>query len=198
LNFGILLNAELGVKGLEAPYESHYLYHLDASDFITFVNQDWLDFAVANGTPNLTKISVLGQCLWKYIYSPETRPFYEQIFESVRTQKRNMQVAFRGDSPLLERHLVLSISALPNNALCLDGRLLVQRPITVTFSDEKEISLEQEIICQCSLCLRVKGYSQRWKDWVTLGWQYNLLKPIMPIHYVICPDCHDQAATTEL
>ncbi len=198
MNFGILLHTELGGKGVEAPYESHYLYHLDASDFITFVNQDWLDFAVANGTPNLTKTTVLGQCLWKFIYSPETRPFYEQIFASVRTQHRNMQVAFRGDSPFIERHLVLSISALPNNALCLDGRLLVERPITFTPSDEKEISLEQVIICQCSLCLRVKGYSQRWKDWVTLGWQYNILKPIMPIHYVICPDCHDQAATTVL
>ncbi len=100
MNFGILLNTELGGKGLEAPYTSRYLYHLDASDFIAFVNQDWLDFAVANGTPDLTETTVLGQTLWKFIYGPETRPFYEQIFESVRTQHRNMQVAFRGDSPL--------------------------------------------------------------------------------------------------
>lgn len=180
---------------MEGHHESPYVYHLDDSDVIAFVNQDWLDFATANGKPDLTETDVVGKSLWEFIHGPETRTFYENLFRTVRVHNQERRVFFRCDAPHIKRRMVLLVCPLPNHSLQLEGHVLGEEPITLESYQELWLSVAQQIIQQCSLCLRVKNRANMWMDWIAMAWQLALLRHILPVQYLICPDCDHHAAT---
>ena len=87
------------------------VYHIDALDMITDVNDAWVEFARRNDGESLTRQAVVGSDLWTYVSGAEIRHIYGQMIGEVRAG-RDVSIPFRCDSPTVRRFHQMRMTAL--------------------------------------------------------------------------------------
>lgn len=138
-----------------------YVYRVNASDEIVYVNHEWLAFAVDNDAPSLTESAVLGTTLWSHITGGGAIRLYEELLRSIRGQRRELTVPFNCDSPTRLRHMTLTLRSLPSGGVEFEGQLVrsVERPYVALLDRRSQRS--SEMVAICSLC-RTLSVDDEW------------------------------------
>jgi len=169
-----------------------YKYRIDAFDRITFVNKAWLDFALANGAPELARQWVVGQSLWRYVSGHKVRPLYEALFERIRTHATHLiSVPFRCDSPELRRFMQLRLSPLGRGGIELAGRLLSSEPRVPGEIFVRDRGRSRRTLTACSWCKRLELAGGRWEHAEQVVAELGLFGTDAPatVEHEICPLC---------
>lgn len=172
-----------------------YVYEVDAGNYITFVSDDWLEFACENDSPQLNREAVVGRPLWDFIEGIDTRQLYRELMERVRANAQSASLRFRCDAPGKCRHLRLAISALPDGALRFTS-------VIEDESDRPELRLldprfprSEEIIVICSVCKCLRTGEETWTALETAVDELGLMETeTQPqLSHGLCPACRDAA-----
>ncbi|MEO8090873.1 MAG: hypothetical protein ABI703_11290 [Gemmatimonadales bacterium] len=134
---------------------SDLLYHLNGRDEISFVNEEWLSFALANQGETLRPAQIVGRPLWDFIGDMETTHIYRLLHQRVRTEGAPVRLCFRCDAPALRRLLELEISLTDNQELAYHVRTIRrQERAPVPLLDPHRPRSEQ-FVTICGWCKRV-------------------------------------------
>jgi hypothetical protein len=170
-----------------------FIYRLDDRNRISFVNQDWLDFAIENQAPELNREAVFDQPMADFIADWETFHLYELIFRRVRMTGAGVVLPFRCDSPDLRRFMQLSIQLAGSGELELTGRILSleSRPPVPLLDPEAPRS--HEMLTLCSWCKRIKIDDDLFVEAEKAAASLGLFGPTPPrLTHGVCPECFDR------
>lgn len=176
-----------------------YIYRLDSSDTITFVNSDYEHFARQNEAPELAdRMATVGKSIWTFIASDEVQTLYRLLFNHLRSRKSEFIVPFRCDSPSVIRHMQLTLRSLNYGGIECEGKVLHtenRNPVTL-FS--REANRTDGSIPVCSLCRRLRVESL-WIDPGPAIIQNRLfsIEPVPQLEETLCAEC-EQTIQTEL
>jgi hypothetical protein len=81
------------METLKNPY--HFEHHLDSSDNIIYVDQNWCTFTLNNNAPNLRNEKVLNTSVYNYISDDETKHIYNVLFSDISKKKGRKVFAFQ-------------------------------------------------------------------------------------------------------
>ena len=101
-----------------------YIYRIDGTDHITFVNSKWLEFARENCAPELANSSIVGASIWGFIKGAETRLLYESLFARLRDKNNEVTLPFHCDSPTAIRKMELTLRSMPRGGYRVRGSAL--------------------------------------------------------------------------
>jgi len=168
-----------------------YLYTIDASDLISYVSPEWLDFAGANDAAELTADYVLGKPIWHFVTGKDCRRFYESIFRNLRRRGSDIIIPFRCDSPTIVRQMDLTLRLLADKSIELKGTLLkstLREPITILF---RFAPRAEGAIPICALCRRlsVEGEWLELREAVLRRLLMNV-SPAPRLEETVCPTCN--------
>jgi hypothetical protein len=150
-----------------------YIHHIDDRDVVTYVNEQWMGFAHANGAERLP-LQVIGRSLWDFIARDETKSFYARAIEHVRRKGVALQIPFRGDSPSCRRHMEMRIE--PTSAGEIEFRSFVIREDErqpVPLLDVDVPRADWEVLTICSVCRKALTGDR----WLELEDVLRVLKP---------------------
>lgn len=176
----------------------HYVYRLDASDAITFVNDDWRRFARENEAPELDHNNILGKSLWTFIAGEEIQALYRRVFHHLRVHRSEFMVPFRCDSPTTIRNMHLTLRPLAFGGIECEGKMISseKRAPLAIYSRCADHSEEQ--IAVCGLCRRL-WMDDTWVDVSSAVVRSRLfcVEPVPRLNESVCPAC-EQTVQTEL
>jgi hypothetical protein len=169
-----------------------FTLHVDARDMITFVDAQWLTFAIENDTPSLTIESVVGTSLWTHISDAATRQIYEILSRRVRRGGEPAMVPFRCDGPTVRRHMQMSILPRPENSLEYRSLLLAEERRGQLDLFSPDIQRGEHLVVMCSWCKRIRGLI--WMEAEEAIREMGLFKssPAPRLSHGICPQCTRQ------
>src|SRR6478672_1277449 len=140
-------------------------YEINADGRITFVDDEWCRFAVANGARQYADPAWLyGKPLLSFISDPTTRQLYALLMARVRASRSAVRVPLRCDAPALRRWLELEISPGADGGLTFASyelRTETRAPIP-TF--EAAAGGASALLRMCSWCKRVEAAAGHWQD----------------------------------
>ncbi len=90
---------------------SDFAYQIDRSDCVASVETAWLDF---NGKPTIRPPTVR---VWDFISGYEVRHLFKLMFDTARSEHREVTVPFRCDTPAARRFMELRIKPLEEGRL---------------------------------------------------------------------------------
>jgi len=166
-----------------------FVYKVDASDRIVYVNRAWLAFASENGL-ELSPDNVLGKPLGDFVSNAELQLLFGEIHRAVRRTRRSLRFNFRCDSPDRRRFMEMRLVPLPGAGIAYHTRILQsERRKPIRFEETPERS--REIISVCSWCKKVHDPSDNWIEFEDAVQVYQWLErensPM--ITHGICPSC---------
>lgn len=166
------------------------IYRVDADGYLTFVNDGWNAFAVLNDTPELLGPAVLGRRVSDGIAGEETRLIYEQLRERAYAGAP-IELPYRCDSPMLRRHMSLSIVAV-GGELEFRSRLVdlaMRLPVRVLDPHARRSS---GMLTVCSWCNRGR-VGNRWAEIEEVVAELRLFDaPVPQLTHDMCHDCQVQ------
>lgn len=165
-----------------------FIYRINQTDQIYFVNRDWLDFGDENGLTSPLD-NVIGSRLWTHICDLTTRQLYYDIIQRVRRTGQAIKVPFRCDGPTVRRFMELEISTMPGANVELKGVLIRQEPRPAVDLLDSSSERGGEILEMCAWCKRIKV-----SEWMEVEEAVHALglfeRSALPlISHVTCPDC---------
>ncbi len=167
-------------------------YCIDHADHIVSVNDEWLDFARANGAETLTLDNLKDREIWRFISDPDTRVIYRLLFDAVRTKSRPLRVTFRCDSPTRRRYMELECSPAPRLGLDICSRLLREETRPYISVLDSGIGHSEKVVKLCAWCKQAQIADDDWRDIEHaihhIG-AFDANRPPMVTHGM-CPDCH--------
>lgn len=140
------------------------LYHLNASDEIASVNEEWAAFARANDGADLDPARVVGRSLWDFVGDVETQHIYRQLHQRVRTRRHAVRLTFRCDAPDRRRLLQLTISAARDQTLLYRVRTAREQPRQPLLLLEPRCPRSETFVTMCGWCKRVAAPPRRWLE----------------------------------
>ena len=179
------------------PTDIHslFVYRINASDRLIFVNEDWLEFARENQAEGLTRENVLNRSLWDFVTDPETQHIYELVFERVRSGGFGVTLPYRCDSPDRRRFMELEVTPLPAGSLQIVSRLLREEMReTIRLLEPKSVA-RGEILSMCGWCKRIRVGDNTWLEVEEAVAEMDLFAaPELPrISHITCPSCYEHA-----
>ncbi|NNE07956.1 MAG: hypothetical protein HKN20_05270 [Gemmatimonadetes bacterium] len=168
-------------------------YRLDRDDRIEAVSTDWLDFARANGAPDLTAENVIGRPLWDFVAGADTRHLYELMFRRARNDGVSFVVPFRCDAPTARRFMELVVHPAGRGGIDLEGRLVRGEKRDPARLLDPAVPRTNDSLMICSWCKKVRP-EQTWLDAEIAITSMDLfLTPRLPqLTHGICPVCSDR------
>lgn len=139
-------------------------YRISSHDTIIEVNEAWVDFAVANGVPDLGPAQVLGQPLWHFISGVEVRHLYELLLSRVRHTQETLVLPFRCDAPALRRFMEMTMTALADGTVECVTRLVRTEPRDAVSLLTPGGEPGQPLLTICSWCKRVQLTETAWVE----------------------------------
>lgn len=166
-----------------------FVYRINQTDQIYFVNDDWLDFGKKNGLAYSVE-KVIGSSLWRHISDMTTRQLYFDIIGKIRRSGRRAKVPFRCDGPAVRRFMELEISALTPSDVEFKGVLIREEPREKVDLLDSSLARSAEILLMCVWCKKVK--ISEWVEVESAAQELRLFeKSKLPlISHVTCPGCH--------
>ena len=170
------------------------IMRLDARDRIVDVNDAWLNFAVDNGAPALSREGVVGKSLWDLVTDLDMSHLYRLLFDRVRQRGSSVNFDFRCDAPAERRFLGLQINLLPDQGLEIRTAVdaLETRPVVDLLSaDSQRSGATLEI---CSWCKQVRVGESDWREVEAAAEVLGLLdaSTLPRLAHVTCPDCYER------
>jgi len=168
-----------------------YIYRLDATDRIVWVNDAWLAFARENDAAALAAETVLYRPLWDFITNTEVQHLYGLIFDKVRSTGSVVTLPFRCDSPTRRRFMELVVGPEPQQTLNLASRLLWEEPREPVALLEAARPHSERFLTICSWCKRVLLAHGQWAEVeVAMRSLDTFQEPVLPrLTHGICPSC---------
>ncbi len=166
----------------------NFCYRIDARDCVSDVETKWLDF---NGLPSERRPPV---SIWNFISGYEVRHLFKMMFDTVRTEHREVSVPFRCDTPEARRFMELKIEPLDDGSLSITGELVhkeLRKSVDLLADVERDPERFLEI---CSWCKRVDLGGDNWVEVEDAVRELDLLSdPMMPtLTHGICYDCMEK------
>jgi hypothetical protein len=141
-----------------------FLYALDEADNLSYVNEEWLAFAVENGAARLTRDLVLHRPIKTFITGRDLQQLWQFILMKVRTEKPLLRLPFRCDSPDCRRLMEVTIRRQPPGNLMFQTKILEKQPRDpVRLLAEKTPPARESIPC-CSWCNRLSLPNGEWVE----------------------------------
>lgn len=167
------------------------IYRIDQKDRLTFVNEEFNEFALANDVPELTGNSVLTREIWDFIPDSGTRYLYGQLIKQVR-EGHNVRFEFRCDSRDLRRDGEMRMSLHTGGEVEFKIRILSAVPRKRQDGWNAHAKSSGDLICVCSWCDRVKLDDARWGEIDEAIIELRILSgEFLPrISHGICEDCY--------
>jgi hypothetical protein len=161
------------------------IYALDRDDRLAHCNRAWDRFALENNGAAAMRQSQLTHYIFDVIPTSLTT-FYRELYESVRTTRKERTHIMECSSPLLLRRFHMSVNPFGESGLLIVDTLLEETP-HIRESHEAESSYVDGngIVMICSHCRRTQNVRQpeRW-DWVP-----EFLGSDMRVSHGLCPLC---------
>ena len=167
-----------------------FIHTVDASGNITAVNDEWVEFAIENGAPELLRQSVVGHAIWDFMDGKETRHISRLILDKVRTSGTAITLPYRCDSPSLKRFMEMEIVPVEGGRVEFRSRILrLEKREPVELLDIKAVRSES-FITICSWCRRTRTS----KGWVEVDEAVRTLglfsmDALPQITHGMCEDC---------
>lgn len=139
-------------------------YRISPDDIILEVNESWVDFAAANGAPELGPIQVLGQPLWRFISGVEVRHLYTLLLGRIRRTHSTVVIPFRCDAPDLRRFMEMTMTALPDGTVEFIATLIRTESRDVVSFLAPGSDRGQPLLTICSWCKRVQIAETDWVE----------------------------------
>jgi hypothetical protein len=170
-----------------------YRYRVDEADLLVWVDDLWLAFAKENGAPGLNRESVIGRSLWDYVAGEELCQLYKEMHYRVRKSGLSAVLPFRCDSPTLQRHMRLTISAENHGQLAYESllvRVVPQSRLEVVIDSGQPRSATTKLAI-CSCCRRALLEPAGWMDLEDASIRLQLFEghTVPTLRHTICPDC---------
>lgn len=167
-----------------------FIHRVDSEGVITFVNDEWVEFAIENGAPGLLGASVVGRSLWDFIADRETRHLSRLIIDKVRSSGAAITLPYRCDSPALRRYMEMEIVPLDKGAVEFRNSIIrteAREPVALI---DMEAARSESFLTICSWCRRARSG----RTWVELEEVVRALGlfsmvPMPQITHGICEDC---------
>ncbi len=168
-------------------------YRIDSADRIEAVSSAWLEFALANGTSELTRERVIGRPLWDFIAGADTRHLYELMFHRARHDGVSFVVPFRCDAPTVRRFMELVVHPAGGGSIDLEGRLIRGEARERARLLDPAVPRTNDSLMICSWCKQVRP-DKTWMDAeVGIATMKLFSVPRLPqLTHGICPVCADR------
>jgi len=187
-------------------------YLTDPEATILAVGQPgWSLFAADNGAPWLTAEAVIGTSLFAALHDDTLRDTYRRLHAAVVTGRRSETVfEYRCDSPIAERHMRMSITAVTGDggvaAVLYQSQMLaeVRRLPLPLFSTDLRASLQRppapdRRVTLCAFCQRVAwppGSDDTARRWISAADYYRRGgPPDVAVSDGVCPACTARVVT---
>lgn len=131
------------------------VYRLNQQNEITFVNDEWNVFAVANDGVHLVRDKVLSRKLWDYISDPATGQLYVNLLKRVRAG-RTTQYNYRCDSPSLRRFMTMDVTPLPDGGVEFRTRPVRLEPRDPQALLDSKTPRSDRLIEACGWCRKIR------------------------------------------
>lgn len=190
---GSLRQAGMPMTMEKPPDHRSFIWTIDDTDRIVYVNDAWLSFAGENSAPQLAASVVLDKPIWCFIQGQETRYLYKQIFGRVRAGVSPVNFPFRSDSPDCRRFMEMKLSLLPGGAIQLISHILREEwrdPVDLLDASRDRSG---EFLKVCSWCKRIEIPGQGWGEIEAAIGALDLFDHFsMPrMTHTICDACHE-------
>lgn len=167
------------------------VYRINENDQITFVNDQWTQFALANDAPELAGNNVLSSDFWTFITDDTTRFLYGQLVKRAR-EGYKIQFQFRCDSADLRRDVEMRMSRHPSGEVEFDVRVLSvvpREPYDILYRRAKR---SEDFIDACSWCNRIKLDNETWAEIDQAMEMVGAFKGdfVPQLSHGICGDCY--------
>jgi hypothetical protein len=164
------------------------IYRTDSEGLLSFVDEAWNEFAVANSAPHIAGHLVVGAPVESFIENSDIITVYRALLTRARGLGEPIRFPFRADSARLKRHMLMEIKALRDGGFEFRTEMLSEEP-----KKASEWALppeEDEILRMCSFCGRA-----RWDlEWHEIDEVIRLAdlfgeRKYWKISHGSCPDC---------
>ena len=167
-----------------------FIHRVDASGKILSVNDEWVEFALENGAPELARKAVAGRVIWDFMDGKETRHLSRLLLEKVRTSGKAITLPYRCDSPALKRYMEMEIVQVGGGGIEFRIRAIrieTREPVALIDIDAARSA---DFLTICSWCTRAR--TQR--GWVELDEAVRELglfsmDALPQITHGMCADC---------
>jgi hypothetical protein len=136
---------------------------LDAADTVIAVDEAWLDFARANGAPELTREAVVGRALRPFIAGTEAGDLAALLMATARRGGAALVVPFRCDSVDERRFMTMTLEAEPGGVVHVCCRLDRAETRAAVPLLDRHAPRSDELVVVCSWCRRVRR-GDAWRD----------------------------------
>jgi hypothetical protein len=162
-----------------------------ASHELVRVNEAWVDFAIENGCPDLTRDRIIGRNLFDLITGEEVRQLYMAILHSVEVRPRAVTLDYRCDAPDRRRFLRMSIEPGSQGTVRFLNRILreeVRVPVPLLAPQARR---SQELLGICSVCKCVRC-DDSWLEVEEAVNAMNLFNQdaLPQLTHSLCPRCY--------
>lgn len=169
-----------------------FIYLLNAADQIVAVNDEWVDFALENGAPELSRKNVIARTIWEFIVDPDTCYIYRLVLDEVRTRQREVTVTYRCDSPTVRRYMQLTCRPRRDDAVEIRSRMVREEPVEHIDLWDRDVPRTEDFIRACAWC---KSVMVAEGEWLPVEAAVSELGPlgrraVPQISHSICPECH--------
>lgn len=182
--------ARLGKTEMNQFADYKYIYRIDDKDVITFVDQDWLQFAQENDAPDLTLEKVIGTNLLDFIEDIATRKLYQNLFKRLRANCSMTLLLYRCDSPTMLREFDLVIQVLENGGI--EFRSKIVRISNIDYNPLLDISVprSKQVFEICSFCRKVLFPDKTWYSLERALTRINMNNLVLPeVTNSVCSGC---------
>lgn len=166
-----------------------YKYRIDGDNRISYVNPEWMEFAIENGAEQLVLPGVLGKPIWDFIAGSETRHLYHVMLESIRTTNAVICFLFRCDAPRLRRYMEMLMRPWGTNGVEFSSRVDREEPREPVQLLMPTAARSDQMIRMCGWCKRVA--TPKWLEVEDAIRELRLFElDYMPqITHTVCLEC---------
>jgi len=148
------------LQGPCRPMDIRVDFYLNDLDEIISVGQEWDDFALKNGAPELAGGGVIGRPLLDFVSGNVTRHFVETLLLTARAGSQPVELDYRCDSPDERRYMHMRVSLADNNTVCFSNTLLRTELRSKKIFINKAAQRSRNTPVRCSMCNLLLSKSQ--------------------------------------
>lgn len=165
-------------------------YDVDASGRISFVDEDWRAFAIANQALEYASVATLyGRPLLSFISEPTTRHIYALLMARVVDEQVTIRVPFRCDAPAMRRWYEMEMSPRPAGGVRFTSRVVRTEPRETLLHFDRAPA--GALVRMCSWCKTIDAGGGRWLKLELAVVQLGLFATadVPAVTHGICPPC---------